>query len=88
MRPAKRSWFPAIKSTSMKIIALLFILSFPVYLQAQNDQPPPPPPPYELQDTARLYEAVEKEAFFPGGDQAWLNYIKKNFRVEYVSDIV
>lgn len=37
--------------------------------------PPPPPPPDTISVEGKIFEEVEVEANFPGGDKAWLNYL-------------
>jgi len=73
----------------MKTLALLFLLvasSFVV--KAQKSTPPPPPPLKRTTDTTGVFDRVEKEATFPGGEVNWREYIKNNFKVDSVSDLV
>lgn len=69
------------------LITLLFI-SFTI--KAQKNIPPPPPPveKQNAKDTSVIFDRVEIEASFPGGDSAWRKYLESNFRVEPVSDSI
>jgi protein TonB len=70
------------------IISLLFLL-FSVGLKAQYKVPPPPPPESRnSKDTSVIFDSVEVESSFPGGADAWRNYLVNNFKVDSVSDIV
>ena len=40
-------------------------------------EPPPPPPPIDSTD-GNIFEKVDVEATFPGGDAAWRKYLEKN----------
>ena len=73
-----------------KIVILSVMFSASFNLRAQKDIPPPPPP-YDSQnskDTAGIFDTVEVEATFPGGDSAWRKYLERNFNVQQVTDAV
>jgi protein TonB len=73
----------------MKPIITLLFLIFPFVINAQNKVPPPPPPESRnSKDTSAIFDSVEVEASFPGGAEAWRNYLVNNFKVDSVSAIV
>lgn len=37
-------------------------------------------PPMPAEEVVRKFVAVEEQASFPGGNQAWIKYLKKNFK--------
>lgn len=55
---------------------------------AQNDTPPPPPPPdmpvpkLNVNSDSVIFERVEIEASFPGGENAWREFLQNNLRAE------
>ena len=74
----------------MRNYLLVFFLLIAWTVRAQNNIPPPPPPVEKQnpKDTSVIFNKVEIEASFPGGDYAWRKYLESNFRVEPVSDII
>jgi protein TonB len=72
----------------MKMGFLILILLANINLRAQKDVPPPPKDSQNSKDTIGVFDKVDIEARFPGGDSAWRNYLENNFRVEPVSDAV
>ena len=75
---------------NMRMLFLAVILLTNSNLWAQKDVPPPPPPKdsQNSKDTIGVFDKVDIEARFPGGDSAWRKYLENNFRVEPVSDAV
>ena len=58
---------------TLPVLCLLF--SVKVFAQVT----PPPPPPYDSTKTDdRIFTKVDVEAAYPGGDEAWRNFIIKN----------
>lgn len=53
------------------------LVSPPGYGQTVPD-PPPPEPGIETPDSMRIFEKVEVEASFPGGDKAFAKYLEEN----------
>jgi periplasmic protein TonB len=73
----------------MKALLTLLLVIFSFGIKAQNKVPPPPPiESPNLKDTSAIFDSVEIEASFPGGPEAWRNYLVNNFKVDSVSDIV
>ena len=61
----------------MKIIlSFLLIVTATTLLSQTPDPPPPPPLPDSLGE--RIFEKVEVEATFRGGEAAWRKYLEKN----------
>lgn len=58
-----------------KILFFLFVI-ISNSLFSQND-PPPPPPPIDS-SAGNVFEKVDVEAAFPGGETAWRKYLEKN----------
>lgn len=46
--------------------------------QTTPEPPPPPEPGTETPDSMRIFEKVEVEASFPGGDNGWRRYLEMN----------
>lgn len=71
----------------MKIVLLIVILLTAINLKAQKDTLPSPPP-YDSQnskDTVGIFDKVDIEAKFPGGDSAWRSYLERNINMESAS---
>lgn len=69
----------------------ILVLIFSAVVKAQTEIPSQPPPEasYDLgEDTLKVFDKVEVEAAFPGGNEAWKQYLMRNFRVDSVSNIV
>lgn len=68
----------------MKVHSFFIALSGLLFLSlAGNSQTvpePPPPPPVAIEQSADsvIFEKVETEASFPGGETAWRSYLEKN----------
>jgi protein TonB len=74
---------------SMKVFVTFLFLIFSAGIKAQNKVPPPPPlENRNSKDTSVIFDSVEVEASFPGGNEAWRNYLVNNFKVDSVSDLV
>ena len=70
---------------------LLIVGSFLSFAAKAQKDIPPPPPPFDHQnsrDTVGIFDSVEVEARFPGGDSAWRKYLERNFNVQQVTDAV
>src|SRR5262245_35496945 len=68
------------QTTFMKFILLLFLLATGYYINAQ-DIPPPPVADSMAQyskDTVGIFEKVEVEASYPGGEAAWKKFLERN----------
>lgn len=65
------------------LLSIFIMLAATLYVNAQtvkSDSLLPPPPPtasYDEGDIDRLYDKVEVEASFPGGDNSWREYLEK-----------
>jgi periplasmic protein TonB len=70
----------------MKIIFIFSLLFISIYAIAQKHTPPPDS--RNSSDTSKIFDVVEVEASFPGGIEAWRNYLENNFKVDSVSDLV
>jgi GldM C-terminal domain/Gram-negative bacterial TonB protein C-terminal len=62
---------------SPKIILLLTLSVLTISVHSQNTAPPPPPPD-SVQMKDGIFERVEIEAAFPGGDAGWRKFLEKN----------
>jgi periplasmic protein TonB len=58
-----------------------------VAVKAQNDTLPPVDH-QNSRDTVGVFDNVDVEAQFPGGDKAWRKYLEENFNVSEVSDSI
>ena len=56
---------------------ILFILFVIISNSLFSQTEPPPPPPPDSSD-GNVFEKVDVEATFPGGDAAWRKYLEKN----------
>lgn len=56
-----------------KILFFLFV----IVSNSLFSQEPPPPPPLDTTE-GNVFEKVDVEATFPGGEQAWRKYLEKN----------
>jgi len=73
----------------MKIFVTFLFLIFSTAIKAQNKVSPPPPlEKRNSKDTSVIFDSVEVEASFPGGNEALKNYLVNNFKVDSVSDLV
>lgn len=59
---------------------IIFLLSFSMMTSFANSQeiPPPPPPTDSAGAGGRIFEKVDKEASYEGGDAAWRKFLEKN----------
>jgi GldM C-terminal domain len=64
------------------VCAMLILCSFS--MQAQ--MPPPPPPLDSARIDTRIFTKVDVEAAFPGGNDAWRNYLVRNLKAEVPVD--
>lgn len=60
----------------MKMVLSLLLIVVTTTLFSQTPEPPPPPLPDTLGE--RIFEKVDVEASFPGGETAWRKYLEKN----------
>ena len=69
------------QTTFMKFILLLFFFTAAYCINAQ-DIPPPPPVADSMnqysKDTVGIFEKVEVEASYPGGQAAWKKFLERN----------
>ena len=57
--------------------SFLFLFSVLVSLSSFSQTVPPPPPPIDTSE-GNVFEKVDIEATFPGGESAWRKYLEKN----------
>ena len=65
----------------MRIILFFLFVFISIKLFSQTSDPPPPPPPLSvdsLEMDDALFEKVEVEATFSGGERAWRKYLEQN----------
>lgn len=64
----------------MKVILslLLTVISTTLFSQTSDTLPPPPPPLDTVMLGDKIFERVEIESFFPGGENEWIKYLMKN----------
>jgi len=60
------------------ILFFLFVLISTKLLSQSSDPPPPPPPLDSLEIDGALFEKVDVEATFSGGERAWRRYLEQN----------
>ena len=77
--------FPDI-AVMKKAVATLALVVTGMMCYAQNDTPPPPvpdmpmPPQQKINTDSVIFERVEIEASFPGGENAWREFLQTNLR--------
>lgn len=79
-------YFPDI-APMKKAFATLALIITGILSYAQNDTPPPvpdmpSPPKIKINTDSVIFERVEIEASFPGGENAWREFLQKNLRPE------
>ncbi len=63
---------------------LIFLLLVP-FVSFSQEELPPPPPPEEVPVKSEIIDFPEKEAQFPGGQDAMFEFIKDNLRYPEVA---
>ena len=69
---------------------IVFLFTIFCLIKLANAQYPPPPHPPAFADTIdnKIFTKVDVEASFPGGENEWRNYLKKNLKINKVADEV
>ena len=63
----------------MRVILFFLCVLISTKLLSQSSDPPPPPPPLDsLEIDGALFEKVDVEATFSGGERAWRRYLEQN----------
>jgi len=63
----------------MRVILFFLCELTSIHLFSQTTDPPPPPPPLDSITIAdRVFEKVDVEATFSGGESAWRKYLERN----------
>ena len=62
----------------MRIVLFFLFELASTYLFSQKSEPPPPPPLDSITIADRVFEKVDVEATFLGGEGAWRKYLERN----------
>lgn len=70
----------------MKQFFILLVMIFSAIHSVQAQIPPPPPPVDSINYEKIIFNKVETEAGFPGGQEGWKQYLIKNLQINKVAD--
>ena len=77
-----------IKKQLMKHIIIAFVFSNCLFFTNAQDKVPPPPPYNLSKDTVGIFDKVEVEAQFTGGENAWRSFLMKNLELDEITNKV